>query len=101
MPVPPTNVEPPVPSPVYCAFSELRHTKVSLASDLATGTECQSYTPYARPAMNDIRDTLDGTVTFRPNSRAHVRPYTHILTSSLQIQNNLPLRRTLGSPNCA
>ena len=95
-----------------------------LQNSHATGLECQSCTPYALPTMNDIHDTLDGTVTLRfvnssypflytdpssqlqltpscswshKNSGAHLRPYTHILASRLQVQNILPLRCTLRS----
>jgi len=96
-----------------------------LQNSHATGLECQSCTPYALPTMDDIHDTLDGTVTLRfvdssypflqyadpslqpqltpscswshKNSGAHLRPYTHILASRLQVQNILPLRCTLRS----
>ncbi|OJA08634.1 hypothetical protein AZE42_06962 [Rhizopogon vesiculosus] len=77
----------------------------------ATSAERQNWTPYARSAMNDIRDTLDGTVTLRANllpparrvtrTLKHICGRTRILASRLQIQNVLLLRRILRSLNCA
>ncbi|OJA20051.1 hypothetical protein AZE42_13272, partial [Rhizopogon vesiculosus] len=45
----------------------------------ATSAECQNYTPYARSAMNDIRDTLDGMVTLRTNLLPPARRVTRTL----------------------